>query len=147
MIDIRLERDFRVSPQRLFAAITSGAELVSWWGPESCAVTNHQLDFTTTGPWFAEIGNDEGDRWKMSGQVTHVDPPRSVGFTWGWHDLDTDERGAESFVTLTVAETSTGSRLIVDHRGLADAEVGSRHEQGWLSSIRSLTTHLNPPGI
>lgn len=141
MTDIRLEREFAVTPARLYRAITESAELAAWWGPETMTLTEGQMDFTATGPWFAVVQSAEGQDFKMSGQVTHVDAPRSVGLTWGWHD-DTDARGPESFVTLTVTETTAGARLIVDHRELPDDEIGGQHEQGWTSSINSLAAHL-----
>ena len=141
MTDIRLERDFTVSPERLFVAITSKAELVQWWGPEGMSVSDSALDFSAPGPWFAVLKNAEGQTYKMSGQVTHVNAPRSLGLTWGWHD-DKDARGAESFVTLTVVETAKGAKLIIEHRDLADDEIGARHEQGWTSSLNSLAAYV-----
>ena len=141
MTDIRLEREFNVSSERLFRAITEQAELSAWWGPETMTLTEGQMDFTTPGPWYAIVQGAEGQDFKMSGQVTHVDAPRSVGLTWGWHD-DTDARGPESFVTLTVTQTAGGSHLIVDHRDLPDDEIGGQHEQGWTSSVNSLAAYL-----
>ncbi len=137
MTDIRIEREFSVSPERLFAAVTEAEQTLAWYGPEGCTCPEGQTDFTKTGPWYAVIISSDGTRYKMSGQITHVTPPRSVGYTWGWHD-DQDQRGPESFVTLTVEPTNTGSRLIVDHRGLGDDEIGADHTKGWTSSLVSL---------
>ncbi len=137
MADLKLEREFPVSPETLFAWISDGAKLLRWWGPEGVHVPEHDLDFSRTGPWSSVMQNDEGKQFKVSGHVTHVDPPKSVGFTWAWHD-DQDKRGAESHVTFSVAATQTGARLTVDHRELADAEVAANHEMGWTSSLRKL---------
>ncbi|WP_171236132.1 SRPBCC domain-containing protein [Ruegeria sp. HKCCA6837] len=137
MADLKLERDFPVSPEDLFAWISDGSRLLQWWGPEGMHVPEHNLDFSRTGPWYSVMENGEGQRYKVSGLVTHVDPPKSVGFTWGWHD-DQDQRGNESHVTLSVAATDTGSRLTLDHRELADAEAAANHNQGWISSLRKL---------
>ncbi|NOD49254.1 MULTISPECIES: SRPBCC domain-containing protein [unclassified Ruegeria] len=137
MADLKLERDFPVSPEDLFAWISDGSRLLQWWGPEGMHVPEHNLDFSRTGPWYSVMENGEGQRYKVSGHVTHVDPPKSVGFTWGWHD-DQDQRGNESHVTLSVAATDTGSRLTLDHRELADAEAAANHNQGWTSSLRKL---------
>ncbi|NOE35078.1 MULTISPECIES: SRPBCC domain-containing protein [unclassified Ruegeria] len=137
MADLKLERDFPVSPEDLFAWISDGSRLLQWWGPERMHVPEHNLDFSRTGPWYSVMENGEGQRYKVSGHVTHVDPPKSVGFTWGWHD-DQDQRGNESHVTLSVAATSTGSRLTLDHKELADAEAAANHNQGWTSSLRKL---------
>ena len=141
MSDVRLQRDFTVTPERLFRAITERADLVAWWGPESMRVVDSALDFSTPGPWFAVLTGEDGGHFKMSGQVTHVDAPRSVGLTWGWHDED-DRRGPESFVTLSVVETAAGARLIVDHRELPDDEIGAQHERGWISSVNSLAAYM-----
>ncbi|WP_050606123.1 SRPBCC domain-containing protein [Ruegeria sp. 6PALISEP08] len=137
MADLKLEREFPVSPEELFAWISDGSRLLQWWGPEGMHVPEHNLDFSRTGPWFSVMENGEGQQYKVSGHVTHVDPPKSVGFTWGWHD-DQDQRGAESHVTLSVAATSTGSRLRLDHRELVDTEAAANHNQGWTSSLRKL---------
>lgn len=137
MADLKLEREFPVSPDILFAWISDGAKLLQWWGPEGVHVPEHDLDFSRLGPWYSVMQNNEGQRFKVSGHVTHVDPPKSVGFTWAWHD-DQDQRGPESHVIFTVAETENGSHLVVDHRELADAEAAANHEQGWTSSLRKL---------
>jgi uncharacterized protein YndB with AHSA1/START domain len=137
MADLKLERDFPVSPEDLFAWISDGGRLLQWWGPEGMHVPEHNLDFSRTGPWYSVMENGESQQYKVSGHVTHVDPPNSVGFTWGWHD-DQDQRGAESHVTFTVTATGTGSRLVLDHRELADAEAAANHNQGWTSSLRKL---------
>ena len=99
------------------------------------------MDFTKTGPWFSVMRNSEGQRYKVSGHVTHVSPPKSVGFTWAWHD-DSDQRGAESHVTFTIEETETGARLVIDHRDLGDDEISANHEKGWSSSLNCLAKML-----
>ncbi|MEW2918922.1 SRPBCC domain-containing protein [Ruegeria sp. ANG10] len=137
MADLKLERAFPTSQENLFAWISDGAKLLQWWGPEGMHVPEHDLDFSRLGPWHSVMVNAEGQRYKVSGQVTHVDPPNSVGFTWAWHD-DQDQRGAESHVMLTVSATENGAKLVLDHRELADAEVAANHNQGWTSSLRKL---------
>ncbi len=142
MTDIRLEREFRITPERLFEVITQHAFLLQWWGHDGLIVQDEQIDFSKTGPWFFDMANTDEQRFKMSGYVTHVDPPKSVGFTWGWHD-ETDQRGAESHVTFTVVPTSAGARLIVDHRDLPDGDIGARHEAGWTATLLRLARLLN----
>lgn len=141
MTDLRLERDFRVAPQVLFDWISRTENLLKWWGPEGLHVPEHDLDLSRPGPWYSVMVNGDGQRFKVSGQVTHVNPPVSVGFTWAWHD-DDNQRGHESHVTFTVTETAEGARLIVDHRDLDGGEMGARHEEGWTSALRKLTAQL-----
>ncbi len=132
MPDIRIVREFAVSPKRLFKTVTEQAEVLNWWGHDGMTIPAQNLDFSRIGPWFSEMIGQDGTRYKISGQVTHESAPASVGFTWGWHD-DDDQRGAESHVTFTVEATEKGARLIVDHRELPSDEIAGRHEAGWTS--------------
>lgn len=141
MVDLKMEREFAVNPETLFAWISDGNKLLQWWGPEGMHIPEHKLDFTHTGPWYSIMLSEEGQRFKVSGHVTHVDPPRSVGFTWGWHDEE-DNRGDESHVTLTIEACAKGARLIIDHRDLGDDEISASHERGWASTLRKLAALL-----
>ncbi len=86
--------------------------------------------------------NDKGDRFKVSGQVTHVDPPSSIGFTWAWHD-ENDVRGVESHVTIRLVPAQNGGTAFhLSHVDLPDDETAQNHEMGWTSSLRKLTAEL-----
>lgn len=141
MGDIRLERDFAVTPARLFEVISTRADLVKWWGHDGWRFVSEHMDFTRTGPWHADMRGAEGAIYKLSGQVTRVSPPDTIGFTWAWHD-DADARGHESHVTFTVQETTTGAKLIVDHRELPSDDIAARHAQGWGGPLGRLTRYL-----
>ncbi|HEX9859413.1 MAG TPA: SRPBCC domain-containing protein [Paracoccaceae bacterium] len=141
MPDLTLERDFDLSPARLFAFITSPEGLLQWWGPEGMTLPESALDFTRTGPWFSVMQGAEGQRHHVSGHVTHVDPPHSVGLTWAWHD-PAGARGPESHVTLTVKPAGKGARLVLEHRELATAEAATRHGEGWTSTLNKLARVL-----
>lgn len=141
MAEIRLERIFPVSQDKLFRFVSGAQELVQWFGPEGVSVPVNELDFTRKGPWHAEFTNESGPFAKVSGHVTHVDPPNSVGFTWAWHD-ENHERGPESFVTFTVTATEGGALLVIDHRELSDEEAATNHRRGWASSIECLAEAL-----
>lgn len=141
MADLKLERDFPVSPDILFEWVSDGSKLLQWWGPEGVHVPEHNLDFSRTGPWYSLMQNSDGQQFKVSGHVTHVNAPVSVGFTWAWHD-ENDTRGDESHVTFTVEASATGARLIVDHRDLGTDEISQNHEQGWTSTLRKLAAAL-----
>ncbi|MFD3191608.1 SRPBCC domain-containing protein [Sedimentitalea sp. HM32M-2] len=142
MADLHLERAFDLPANELFDWITRADKLLQWWGPEGMHVPEGDLDFSRTGPWYSVMQNADGQRYKVSGQVTHLEPPHGLGLTWAWHD-DTDTRGAESHVTLRVVATETGSRLIIDHRDLGDDAQADSHEKGWVSTLNKLSRLLH----
>lgn len=144
MADLRLTRDFSTDVDTLWEYVTEPKRLLSWWGPEGVAIAEHELDFTRKGPWFSVMVNAKGERFKVSGHVTCVEPQTAVSFTWAWHD-DADKRGPESHVTLSMEPLGDGRmRLIIDHRELADDEAALRHNEGWVSCLKKLERHFAP---
>ena len=138
MATLTLERTFDAAPERVFDFVSKTEHLLKWWGPEGLFVPEHQLSFERTGPWMSVMQNQEGQRYKVSGQVTHVDPPNSVGFTWAWHD-ENDVRGVESHVTIKLVPAQNGgTAMTLSHVDLPSDEVAANHEQGWTSSLRKL---------
>ncbi len=145
--DLEFVRDYKVSVARLWRAVTDPAEVVQWFGPEGVDIAECAMDLTKRGPWNCTmVGRESGDRFKVTGVVTHVRPPEdaegSVGFTWAWHD-DANRRGAESHVIFEVSATDGGARFRLIHRELPDLDTAQKHTQGWLSTLRKLDKYLS----
>lgn len=145
--ELEFIRDYDVALDRLWQAVTSPEEIVQWFGPEGVDIDDCDMNLTRTGPWHCVmIGRESGNRFKVTGQVTHVRPPEgtaegSVGFTWAWHD-DADRRGAESHVIFEVGTHRGKSRLRLIHRDLASQDIAQEHSKGWLSTLRKLDARL-----
>ena len=143
MPDLKMTRQFDAAPEKVFAFITQTKHLLKWWGPEGMHVPEHDLSFQSVGPWMSVMMNAEGERFKVSGHVTHVDPPRSIGFTWAWHD-ENDKRGVESHVTIKlVPAQGGGTEFEMQHVDLPDDDSAANHKQGWESSLRKLEALVN----
>ena len=141
MNDLVMERIFPCDPSMVFDHISRPELVLQWWGPEGVSVPEHQLDFRNPGPWTSTMVNAEGGRYKVSGEIIAVDPPRSLEMTWAWHD-DEDRRGHESRVRFEVESTKDGTMFRLIQTGLADEESVSGHDQGWTSSFRKLERML-----
>ncbi len=66
MSDIRSEREFPVSPVRLFEALSRHADIIQWWGHESWTLqdetwTSHAKAHGTR-PRILENGTSKGER-------------------------------------------------------------------------------------
>lgn len=147
--DTELEfiRDYNVTVERLWNAVTSPDEVIQWFGPEGVRVESCDMDFTRTGPWSCVmVGKESGQRFKNTGAVTHTRPPKggsegSVGFTWAWHD-DDDNRGPESHVIFEVSEHEGRARFRLIHRDLDSVDTAQHHNKGWLSTFNRLDAYL-----
>ena len=143
MPELVLTRQFKSDREKVFAFVTRSEHLLTWWGPEGMHISEHQLSFEATGPWMSVMTNAEGQNYKVSGHVTHVDPPNSIGFTWAWHD-ENDRRGVESHVTIKlVPAQSGGTEFELRHVDLPDDESAKNHEAGWASTLNKLALLAN----
>ncbi len=138
MAILTLERHFRAAPERVFDYVSKPERLAEWWGPEGVALPDFNLSFDRPGPWHSVMRLTDGRDLKVSGHVTHVDPPNSVGFTWAWHD-ENDVRGVESHVTIRlVPALGGGTALTLTHADLPEGHPAESHERGWTSSLGKL---------
>lgn len=139
MTTLTLERHFPAPVDKVFTFVTRTEHLVTWFGAAPKVVVDHGLDFTRLGPWFATFRTRDGNEITVSGQVTHIDAPHSVGFTWSWHDDDGNRRPDESHVTFTLAATeSGGTDFTLTHVNLATEEAAANHRVGWTISLDKL---------
>ena len=145
--DLEFIRDYKVSVARLWRAVTDPKEIAQWFGPEGVRLESCDMDLSKRGPWTCVmVGRESGNRFWVSGEVTHVRPPEnaegSVGFTWAWHG-DDGKRKSESHVIFEVSATDGGARLRLVHRDLDGLEEAQSHTHGWLSTLNKLDTHLS----
>ena len=143
MTGIRIERHLPHPPHRVFAYVTDERHVLTWWGHDSTTVVDPDLSFDRPGPWRATLRFPDRREVTMSGHVTHVDPPRSVGFTWQWDGQDGWD-DAESHVTIRLDPApGGGTDLTLDHVRLPDAaDWPLKQTRGWGSTLGRLEAAL-----
>jgi uncharacterized protein YndB with AHSA1/START domain len=141
MTDLTITRKFPIAPSVVFEHITQQQHLKNWMGPATMTCTDIDMELTAGAKWYAVITNSEGQDHKMSGQVTAIDPPNRVDFTWGWHD-ESDARGHESNVRFEVIADGEGSIFNLIHTNLPDEEAAENHTIGWTSTLTKLEAML-----
>jgi uncharacterized protein YndB with AHSA1/START domain len=132
MGELRMEREFRASPERLFHHLTDAKSVAAWWGPEGMTVGDHRLDLGRPGPWSMAISDPSGRAMEMSGTVLSVDPPRSLELT-----MMVPGTGVESTVRLEVVPQGTGSKLTLIQSGITD-EMIAWGQRGWVGPLNRL---------
>ena len=69
MTDIRLEREFNVTPERLFDFVTQRASVLEWFGYEGMTFPAEEMDFSRKGPWFVEMLTKDGNKGPWKGKL------------------------------------------------------------------------------
>jgi len=132
MSELRIERHYPITPERLFAFVSEPDNLVQWWGPEGTAIEAQDLDLGRLGPWSLTFLNPGGGRFAMRGIVIAVTPPSAVEFTMNVPGSDTD-----STVRFEMAAEGGGTRFTLIQSNITEEMVAmGRH--GWVSTLKRL---------
>lgn len=87
---------------------------------------------------FYHAVKHEGRTWPHYGRFLRVDRPRLVEFTW----VSEGTRGIETVVMVTLEPRGDETEVTLRHSGLADAEMGSKHKDGWSFVLSALAEVL-----
>ena len=136
---LRMEREFKAPPERVFAAFTDPGLLAQWWGPEGAACPVCEIDLRIGGKWRTCMRGAMGEHW-VSGVYREIAPPRRLAFTWAWEENGV--RGHETVVELEFMAAGRNTRLVLHQRGFDSADSRDKHNFGWNSSFVCLDQHL-----
>jgi uncharacterized protein YndB with AHSA1/START domain len=123
--------DIKADPETVFPYFTDPARYRQWMGGEVV------LDAVPGGAY--RVGMRDGVT--AVGEFVEIDPPRRVVFTWGWtHDHAVAPGSTRVVVTLEPLEP--GTRVVLRHYGLPDAEQTAHHREGWAMYLDRLAVRV-----
>jgi uncharacterized protein YndB with AHSA1/START domain len=111
--ELRFVEIYPYPPERVWRALTSSEAIADWLMPNNFKpVVGHRFEMRTKpAPGFDGV---------VKCEVTVVDPPRRLSYTWGGGGLDT-------LVTFTLEAVERGTQLTLVHSGF-------RGMRGWMVS-------------
>lgn len=134
---LRVERQFRASPERVFHAWTSAKELSLWSSPDA-APAGVQVELRVGGRYRMTMTAPDGSVNHVVGVYREIDAPRRLVYTWRW---ETIPDFPDTLVTVELRPRADGGTdLLLVHEGLPDSPSGRRHEAGWAASLGKLST-------
>jgi len=136
---LRMEREFKAPPERVFAAFTDPKQFAQWWGPEGMSCPVCEIDLRVGGRWRTCMRGTAGEHW-VSGVYREIAPPRRLAFTWAWEENGV--RGHETVVELEFLPAGRNTKLVLNHRGFQTAESSGKHSHGWTSCFVCLDQFL-----
>lgn len=143
MSNVVIERHFKQSRDVVFSFLSQSDLILKWWGHEGMTIPDHSINFGELGPWHAKMIGGDGQKYHMSGEVTDVNEPNSIEFSWGWND-ENGNRGKESYVRFEVSVSDQGgTNFKLSHRALENDESAKNHTMGWTTSIDRLEKLVN----
>nr|HEX4314473.1 SRPBCC domain-containing protein [Kofleriaceae bacterium] len=131
--------DIAAPPERVWTAITE--DVATWWSSaELSKTTTHTVDLRAGGSFRSDGVGADGKPFHVTGDVLEVDPPRRYVTTWqpSW----TTEPASR--VTYLLEPTAIGTRVTVEHTGLASPESCETQGDGWTRVLDCLAGHAQP---
>jgi uncharacterized protein YndB with AHSA1/START domain len=126
-------------PERVFQAMTTGEEIVRWWGSDGAyRTTAWKVDLRAGGTWRADGKGADGQTFSVGGRILEVDPPRKLVQTW---KSDWDP-GPETTVSFRFEAIDGGTRLTLRHEGFVEPASCESHAEGWQQILGWLVAHL-----
>lgn len=138
-INLIVRRTIRASPERLFAAWTTPAQLVKWWGPKGVACPVAEVDLRVGGRFRLANDPPTGERIWISGEFERISPPRELVYTWS---IEPATRAPER-VTVRFEAKDEQTEVIVIHERITSEPARVSHEAGWVGCLDGLATLLD----
>jgi uncharacterized protein YndB with AHSA1/START domain len=136
--EIRIERTFQASRDRVWKALTDPALVSQWWGPNGSRLEIERMEVRRGGHWrFVEHGAKGADGFE--GRYREVSPPERLVYSFEWDGMP----GYVAIETLTLEELSAErtrlvSLMLCHTTGERDGILHSGMEGGLTQSYEAL---------
>lgn len=134
---MRIERMFRASRNRVFAAWTDPEVMRLWWAPGPDWTTRAEVDLRVGGQLSVTMTAPDGTDHAFSGTFLQIDPPRRLVYTSAWKG----DAGAPSIVTVTFEDDGPNTIVVLEFTAPDDAAAGL--ESGWDACFINLERHFS----
>jgi uncharacterized protein YndB with AHSA1/START domain len=137
-LSLIVRRVIAATPEQLFLAWTSPAQLTAWWGPKGVRCIGAEVDLRVGGSY--RIGNQlpDGSVIWIRGEFESVTPPHELIYSWSLSPgTNEPERVRVSFI-----RKGASTEVIVVHERIANPSARTQHELGWQGCLGGLETHL-----
>lgn len=139
--EIRIERCFPVSRERVFAAWTNAAEIATWFAAAPFVVVSATWAPGEGAPWRVDFEAPDGSRYWEEGRFLEVASPERLVFSL--RQMGLAERGPATVVTVTFeAASAAETRMIFRQTGFGSARSRDDNEEGWEGCLDALLLHL-----
>jgi len=133
-----VRRVIAASPERLFEAWTTPAQLLAWWGPAGVRCTSAEVDARIGGSYRIANELPDGRVITISGEFLVVTPPTELVYTW---HVEPGESGNER-VTVQFVSRGAATEVVITHEHIASQPTRDEHETGWLGCLDGLAAFL-----
>lgn len=128
MFELKMQRTFNTSVEKLFAAWCEAETIKKWFGPGSMQVPEASADVTIGGKYRIVLEDpDDGSQHILGGEYREIKLNEALVFTWAWEGSPNTTEVTLGFKALDDGK----SELTVHHTEFVDQDACDKHEMGW----------------
>ncbi len=146
---LEISRCIHASNERVFAAWTTSADIMKWFGPETCHMLSAELHPHPGGEYRFRLGGESLGVLELHGVFREVVRPRRLVFTWNWSGNPALEFGV-SLVTVEFVEQGGVTEVRIRHDRLPSDKLLEDHRHGWggcLDKLDRLVSQGDPNSV
>jgi hypothetical protein len=141
---LRVTRLIQAPRERVFAAWTTPADILKWFGPETCQVLSAKINLRPGGDYHYRVKSEGMGEVNLDGLFREVKRPSKLVYTWNFSGHPKLEFG-ESQVTVEFLDRKGATEVQITHEQLPNEEVREDHNRGWNGCLDKLEKHLGVP--
>jgi uncharacterized protein YndB with AHSA1/START domain len=133
-----VRRRIKSTAERLFAAWTQPALLMSWWGPAGAECPAAEIDLRVGGTYRIANRFPDGNVVWIAGIFEDIEAPHRLVYSW---KLETQGGPAERVTVCFVADGAF-TEVVVTHERIASEAARTSHERGWMGCLDGLVKFI-----
>lgn len=141
---ITIRRTINAPRQRVFDAWTQPEQLMNWWRVSPAMHTViAEVDLKVGGKYRLGMRDPEqAGPFTVGGEFVEITRPERLVYTWSWETPGMYE--GETLVTVEFIEKGEATELVLTHERFANAEVASKHNEGWCGCLAHFVNLVAP---
>ena len=140
---LRVTRLIKASRERVFTAWTTPADILKWFGPETCQALSAKVNLRAGGDYHFRVKSAQMGEVNLDGVFREVKWPSKLVYTWNFSGHPKLDFG-ESQVTVEFLDRKAATEVQITHEQLPNEEVKEDHQDGWNGCLDKLEKHLVP---
>jgi uncharacterized protein len=140
---LRVTRLIKAPRERVFTAWTTPADILKWFGPETCQTVSAKVNLRAGGNYHLRVKSKEMGDIDLEGVFREVKWPSKLVYTWSFSGHPELDFG-ESQVTVEFVDRKGATEVQITHEQLPSEGVKEDHNRGWNGSLDRLEKHLAP---
>lgn len=139
---LMIERIFDAPRELLFKCWTEPEHFARWIGPQGFRSTILVWELRQGGNYLIHKRGPDGQEHWQQGVFQEIVPPERIVRTYCWADADGRPKRPETLLTVTFADLSDRTKLILHQATFESVSARDAHRRGWNSSLERFEEYI-----